>query len=418
VALAAAALWLLTTRLTSAQSGSPVVDQSVSIDGQATSLTTASFTTTAPGELLVAFVAADGPATGGQTATITGAGLTWTLARRVNTRLGTSEIWTATAPTILSGVTVTSTEGVGSYAQSLTVVTFANAGGIGATAAADAANGAPSVSLTTTRAGSVVYAVGNDWDAAVPRTLSAGQAMVHEYLPAGGDTMWVQNLADAVASAGTTVQLSATAPTVDRWNLASVEIVPPQGPGFLVVAYNNTMTAGLSDSVTYNMLISPFGGFTGALTCSASALPPGATGVMAPAGGPPHPGPIAMTVNTGAATPPGTYHPVTTCTAGDLSASTAVTLVVTSQPDFRVVLEPNSLTLTQGQTGVANFEIQPMNGYAQSMNMSATGVPAGVTPTFTPAALIPPDAGTLQLVVGASVTPGIYTINARAVSTD
>src|SRR5204862_7373526 len=37
------------------------------------------FNTTAAGDLLLAFVGADGPSGGGQTATVSGAGLTWTL---------------------------------------------------------------------------------------------------------------------------------------------------------------------------------------------------------------------------------------------------------------------------------------------------------------------------------------------------
>ena len=398
----------------------PAVDKVVSIDGQTTSVTTPAFSTTTAAELLLAFVAADGPTTGGQTVTVSGAGLAWGLVKRVNARLGTSEIWAATASSLLTNVTVTSTEGLGGNAQTLTVVAFANAGGVGASATANGASGAPSVSITTTQAGSLVYGVGNDWDNAIARTVGAGQAIVHTYLSPAGDTLWVQNRVSAVTSPST-VQLNDTAPTTDRWNLAAVEIVPPQAPGFLVVPYNDTLTAGLSDTVTYDMLISPYGGYTGALTCSVSAIPPGATGVTEPPGGPPHPGPIAMTVTTGAATPPGTYHPVVTCVSvatPSLSASTTLNLVVESQPDVRVVLQPNSLTLSQGQPGSANFTVQAINGFAQGVNMSATGMPSNVTPAFTPSALIPSGGGTLQLTVGGSVAPGTYPLVITATPTD
>lgn len=125
----------------------------------------------------------------------------------------------------MTNVTVTSTQRFGGYYQSLTVVTFTGANGTGASAVASGAGGAPSVSLTTTAAGSHVYAVGNDWDNAIARTVGANQAMVHEYLAPAGDTLWVQRRIGPVAAAGTVVQMNDTAPTVDRWNFAAVEIL-------------------------------------------------------------------------------------------------------------------------------------------------------------------------------------------------
>ena len=50
------------------------------------------------------------------------------------------------------------------YRGSLTVVAFTGASGAGAVASGGALTGAPSVSLSTTHDGSLVYAVGNDWD--------------------------------------------------------------------------------------------------------------------------------------------------------------------------------------------------------------------------------------------------------------
>jgi hypothetical protein len=174
---------------------------------------------------LIAFVASDGPSAGGQTVTVSGAGLTWTLAKRVNVQPGTSEIWWAAAAGALTNVTVRSTPSKTGFYQSLTVVTFAGANGVGASAVANATTGPPTVTLTTTRAGSLVFAVGNDWDKALGRTPAADQALVHQYLPSVGDTFWVQNLVGPVAVAGTAVSINDVAPTTDRWNFACVEII-------------------------------------------------------------------------------------------------------------------------------------------------------------------------------------------------
>src|SRR3989441_6224674 len=134
------------------QPGPPAVDKVVSSDGTGTR-TTQTFSTSAAPETLVAFASSDGPQSGGQALTVTGAGLTWSLMKRVNTELGTSEIWRASAPVVLSNVTVSSTQAFGGVNQSLTVVTFSRAGGTGAVAGASASTRAPTVSLTTTRPG-------------------------------------------------------------------------------------------------------------------------------------------------------------------------------------------------------------------------------------------------------------------------
>jgi hypothetical protein len=206
-------------------SASPTVDKIVFSDGSGTR-TTASFSTASAGEVLLAFVASDGPSAGGQSLTVSGAGLTWTLVKRANIQAGTSEIWTANAPNQLANVTVLSTQTRTGYHQSLTVVAFKGAAGVGASAAASASTGAPGVSLTTTKGNSLVYGVGNDWDTATGRVVGAGQAIVHQWIDtATGDTYWAQAASSVIALAGTIVTLTDSAPTTDRWNFASIEII-------------------------------------------------------------------------------------------------------------------------------------------------------------------------------------------------
>ena len=108
--------------------------------------------------------------------------------------------------------------------QSLTVVAFTGASGVGASSIAGAVSGAPTASLVTTADASVVYGVGNDFDQAIARTVPAGQTKVHEFLAPSGDTMWMQRATATVAIAGTSVTLNDTAPTGDQWNFAIVEV--------------------------------------------------------------------------------------------------------------------------------------------------------------------------------------------------
>jgi cell migration-inducing and hyaluronan-binding protein len=198
-----------------------------------TTIATPQFTTHSVNELLVAFVASDGPQAGAQSlAAVSGAGLAWTKASRANAQPGTAEIWTAVSPNILTNATVTATRTSGGYVGSFTLVSFTGADlqQAGTVAGAAGTTGAPNVSLRTTRANSWVWGVGNDWSNAVARTLGAGQAQVDQYLPAVGDTYWVQRTDDVTPAVGTTVTLNDTAPTKDTWDFAAIELIPATGP--------------------------------------------------------------------------------------------------------------------------------------------------------------------------------------------
>ena len=199
------------------------VDQTITQNGNG-KITTASFSTAGP-RLLIAFVSSDGPAAK-QSATVTGAGLTWTLVRRANTEGGTAEIWSATAAAPLINATITATPKTTGFDESLTVIAFSAAGGIGASTTAGKAKGAPSVALTTTAPGSWVFGVGEDYTGALARTPAAGQSIITQWVdPGPGETFWVQNESSLTPTSGTTVTLTDTAPVGDEWNFAAVEIL-------------------------------------------------------------------------------------------------------------------------------------------------------------------------------------------------
>jgi hypothetical protein len=217
--------------------GGIATDAQISGDGSAASKTigTPAFSTKAGNELLLAFVSTD--YNSGQNTTVTsisGGGLTWTLVLRTNAQSGAAEIWRAFAPTALSNVAVTSTLSQ-SVISSITVMSFTGvdttgtngANAIGATASANAASGAPSASLVTTRSNSLVLGVGTDYDNAIARTIGAGQTLVHQSLSTSGDTYWVQMRSSATPNAGTTVTINDTAPTNDRFDLSIVEVRTP-----------------------------------------------------------------------------------------------------------------------------------------------------------------------------------------------
>jgi len=197
------------------------------------SITSSTFSTASANELLLAFIGADDASPGNTVTSINGAGLTWALVVRTNTQRGTAEIWRAFAPAPLTNVTATANLAQPA-AGLIQIVTFTGvdttgtngSGAIGATRSANAATGAPTGSVTTTRANSWVWGVGTDWANAIARTIGTGQTMVQQYLAPVGDTYWVQRRTATTPTSGTTVTINDTAPTTDMWNLSICEILP------------------------------------------------------------------------------------------------------------------------------------------------------------------------------------------------
>lgn len=134
--------------------------------------------------------------------------------------------WQATAAGVLASASVTSTESRSGYAQDLTVIALEGISGVGASAA----SGAPSLTLTTTRATSLVFAAGNDWDRAAGRTLAPDWTMLDQSINTGaGDDCWSQYTHTPTGAAGTTVTVNDTASTHDRWNLVAVGLLNESG---------------------------------------------------------------------------------------------------------------------------------------------------------------------------------------------
>lgn len=205
------------------------VQKSVNQSTASNKVTSPSFTTQVGGELVVVFLASDGSATAPQSfISVTGGGLQFTLAKRANGQKGTSEVWYAFAPQKLNRVQITATRQYGSYRGIMRVVTFKGASTVvGALAGSSAPTGAPSVSLITTAANSLILGVGNDPTQAVKRTISAGQQITQQYVVSGiKHTFWTQQYSSAIPLPGTMVMFNVSQPTADAWNLVAVEIIP------------------------------------------------------------------------------------------------------------------------------------------------------------------------------------------------
>jgi sugar lactone lactonase YvrE len=89
-------------------------------------------------------------------------------------------------------------------------------------------------------------------------------------------------------------------------------------------------------------------------------------------------------------------------------------------PDFTNLAQPNSLTIVRGSNGSSTITLTPSAGFNQSVTLSCTGLPKGVSCGFSPNPVSlngsTASNSTLTVTVGTSAAPGSYAISARGSS--
>jgi hypothetical protein len=145
-------------------------------------------------------------------------------------------------------------------------------------------------------------------------------------------------------------------------------------------------------------------GFSGAVTLSASGLPSGVTAAFT-ATSTSKPGSLAFTATSSATL--GTFSVIITGVSGSQTVTTGLSLTITSPPTFTIAAAPSSLTIVQGTNGTSSIAVTPQNGFTGSVTLTATGLPAGVSASFSSASTTKP--GTLILAATNTATVGTFT---------
>ncbi len=88
-----------------------------------------------------------------------------------------------------------------------------------------------------------------------------------------------------------------------------------------------------------------------------------------------------------------------------------------SSPDFALSASPTSLTVTQGSSGASTISTSVSNGFNSSVALSISGLPSGVTASFSPASIAAPGSGSSTLNFTASSTATTGTFNTTVTAT-
>ena len=188
-----------------------------------------------------------------------------------------------------------------------------------------------------------------------------------------------------------------------------------QQPGFSLSASPGSVSIAQGGSGSSTITSTATGGFNSAVSLSASGQPSGVTVGFSPTSitGT---GTSSMSITVASTVAAGTYAITVTGTGGGTTHTTSVSLTVTSSGggggNFAISVSPTSGYLVRGQSGYAVVTTTVSGGFNSAITLSATGIPSGVTGSFSPNPIGVPGSGTshFNLTVARNAPTGTHVI--------
>jgi Pro-kumamolisin, activation domain/IPT/TIG domain len=247
--------------------------------------------------------------------------------------------------------------------------------------------------------------------------LPAGVTASFNPNPSTGASTLTLAATSSAATGTSTITISGASASLTNSSTLSLTVnpaaPPPPPPTFTLSAAPGSLTLVQGNSGTSTLTIAPQNGFKGSVTFSASGLPSGVTASFSPN---PATGTSTMTLNAGSTAAVGTTGVTITGTSGSLSIQATILLTINAfvpPPNFSLSANPNSLSIMQGFSGGTTISIAPQNGFAGSVTLSTSGLPTGVTASFSPN----PTSGMSTLTLNASGTATTGTGNVTITGT-
>jgi hypothetical protein len=234
-----------------------------------------------------------------------------------------------------------------------------------------------------------------------PNYTTTANVAVSGYTPAATGTSYTfGKSSSAIASASATGLGSSFKVTAQPYSLTTVVLTPGStSPGFSLSGSVANLSIKQSGSGSSTITVAPSGGFAGAVSFAASGLQSGVTASFSPTSST---GSTTLTLSAGSSAAIGTATVTITGKSGSLTSQTKFTLTVNAPAvaNFSLSATPASVSLAQGASATSSISIAPAGGFNSSVALSISGLPSGVTASFSPATT----ASTSTLTLNASGT--------------
>jgi|CXWL01.1.fsa_nt_gi hypothetical protein len=213
-------------------------------------------------------------------------------------------------------------------------------------------------------------------------------------IAAGGSSTVTVQTSPGSPVAVHTITFTGTGGGLTRSVTASLDIQPTGN--FSIDATPASRQVAPGGAVTYTVATAVQNGFNQPITLSVSGLPAGTTASF-------QPNPVAagasstLTVQTSASTPTGARTLTISGAGGGFTRTDTVTLDVQPGGDFTLDATPSAATVIRGRATSYSVSVVPSGGFAGTVGLSVSGLPAGASAAFTPAAIAPGTSSTLTV---------------------
>ena len=227
---------------------------------------------------------------------------------------------------------------------------------------------------------------------------------------AGNSTIVTFTAAATADVAAATVTVTGTGGGLTRTTTIDLNVATPPGDFALSTAASGlTLQQGTTADVAVTII--RIDGFPSSVVLSATGLPAGVTATFTPPATTGTDSTLTLTASNTAALGPAVI--TVTGTGGGLTRAVAIDLLVTAAPvqDFALAANPSGLGVVQGDSASTTVSIIPINGFAGAVGFTTSGLPSGVTATFSPPVTTGPDTLlTLTVAGNAAVGPATVTV--------
>ena len=202
-----------------------------------------------------------------------------------------------------------------------------------------------------------------------------------------------------------------------------------EGPqnDFTLSATPPTQTISATQTASYQVTVTSIGSYTGTVNLQVTGLPSGSQAIFTPSGsvslGLGQSVTETLNVLTSVSTPLGSYNLTITGSSSLplITHSVSVGLVVMTPPsDFTITASPNPLIVYQGACGNLSVTVTSIGKFNSPVNLTLSGLPAGVTVKLMPNPITPAPGGTassiLILCPATNAAPGNYTLTVTGTS--
>ncbi len=180
-------------------------------------------------------------------------------------------------------------------------------------------------------------------------------------------------------AAGTfTVTVTGTSGTVKSTAALTLTLVVPT---FTLAAAPNTVSVAWGSSGGSTLTVNPGSEFNSTVSLTVTGLPKGVSASFSPAT---TTASSTLTFVASATAVAATANVTVTGAAGSAKSTASITLTITN-PNFTLSASPAGVSVMPGTSGTSTLTITPQSGFSNTVTLTASGLPKGVTASFSPA---------------------------------